>query len=492
MCLGIITKNMSQASPQQIPEGIVTSADSPSYVNLISKNAIPLGTLLNLCGQLGMVVESLSKSQSISKSRSYEEANEAKQIPIINTRDLQFQSKIQILGDITSLENSIIDRAHTVITPGTVATTPTTESLKNIFAPEHRNWSPIGELLHTGSPLSINISGLAKHIGIFGKTGSGKSSTEINLLNSVASKNGTAIVFDLHGEMKHAKIPNSNLLEGKLDPKFLDNDALADIIEIRSGSTIQRTVLTQSLTDHVKNSRHFWESLLLEVRTHLEEKGHKSAAERVIEMIELIQIKQAKLFQPIGNPIYSIIPGKINLIDLSELTAKQADLVVSEYLKKIDTDRRRACNPDGNPNYRVQFKIPVFIMIDEVHNFIPLDDSTRSKFWIKKVARESRKFGVSLGITTQRIRNCDPTVISQLGSMIIHTTTHADDKSVLHSSSEHITSEMLPRISELGCGQVLMLGDVVRIPVYGKVTFYENKYSSDHDLVAEWAKASQT
>ena len=481
---------MDNLSETQNIEGIVTSADSPSYVNVISKKAIPLGTILNVSGQLGILVESVSKSQAISKSRSFEEAHEAKKIPYINSRDLQYENKIQIQGEIKSLENGVITRIHTVITPGTAAVTPAAESLQNIFAPQHRNWSPIGQLLHADSPLSINVSGLSKHVGIFGKTGSGKSSTEINILHTIASKHGTAVVFDMHGELKHAKIPNCNLLEGKLNPSYVNADTLAEIIGIRSTSEIQKTVLTQSLTEKVRRSAKFWDDLLDEVNTHLEDKSHKNAAERVAEMIELIKIKQAKLFQPIGNPFRQLRPGRINIIDLSDLSERQADIVVSEYLKKIDYDRRRACNEDEG--YEVQFPTPLVIMIDEAHNFIPLDDSTKCKFWIKKIARESRKFGVCLGISTQRIRACDATVISQLGSMIIHTTTHADDKSVLNSSSEHITTEMLPRISELGCGEILMVGNIVKIPVYGKVTFYENKYSSDHDLVAEWAKASQT
>lgn len=479
-------------SKEITPEAIVISADSPIYINVMSQGPLPLGKLVEIknslqdsdSNQLGMIVEANSSSQAIGKSRSFQEALESREIPQINDRDVQYINKVKIQGKIGSLKSGIVNHDHFTITPGTVVETPTEQILEEIFAPTQSSWAHVGKVMHSNTDLKININAISRHVALVGKTGSGKSSSLCSILNAVAEKNGTIVLFDVHGEFKSAKIKNANYLDGKLNPQWLGEDSLAAILGIKANSELQKAVLTQSLTADVKNSVNFLDALMEEINSHDWDKAHKYPAQRVTEMINMLLSRQSRLLVTRGNPFRNLLPNKINIVDLSSLTEKQMDVCIAEYLYKIDFDRRSACG--NNPNYHVQFPSPVIVAIEEAHNFIPIEKDTRSKSHIVKISREARKYGLSLIISTQRVRLADNTIVSQVGSIIAHKTTHQDDLHILNTCTEEMTRELEDRIPELSSGEALILGNMVKIPVFAKMDYIKNDFSADFDLVAEW------
>ena len=65
------------------------------------------------------------------------------------------------------------------------------------------------------------------------------------------------------------------------------------------------------------------------------------------------------------------------------------------------------------------FNSPIFVIIEEAHVFIPKGEDARAKYWATKIAREGRKFGLGLGIVSQRPRNIEPSILSQMGSLAV-------------------------------------------------------------------------
>ena len=65
------------------------------------------------------------------------------------------------------------------------------------------------------------------------------------------------------------------------------------------------------------------------------------------------------------------------------------------------------------------FNTPVFVIIEEAHVFIPKNEDAKAKYWAAKIAREGRKFGLGLCIVSQRPRDIEANVLSQMGSLAV-------------------------------------------------------------------------
>ena len=65
------------------------------------------------------------------------------------------------------------------------------------------------------------------------------------------------------------------------------------------------------------------------------------------------------------------------------------------------------------------FNSPIFVIIEEAHVFIPKGEDARAKYWATKIAREGRKFGLGLCVVSQRPRNIEPSILSQMGSLAV-------------------------------------------------------------------------
>jgi hypothetical protein len=100
------------------------------------------------------------------------------------------------------------------------------------------------------------------------------------------------------------------------------------------------------------------------------------------------------------------------------------------------------------------------LLVEEAHRFIPsagLGFTGASYF--HKIARETRKFGLTAGFIDQRPSKLDDEIVSQLGSRIIHRLDDPDDvKSALSGMNKQ---KWLPIASKLGIGESIFFGSVV-------------------------------
>ena len=104
------------------------------------------------------------------------------------------------------------------------------------------------------------------------------------------------------------------------------------------------------------------------------------------------------------------------------MSEKQANVAVSYYLQELLNDRKdsvRAKNAKQTTKRNPRFSSSIFVVIEEAHVFIPKTEDTQAKYWASKIAREGRKFGLGLGIVSQRPRSLDPNIVSQMGSLAV-------------------------------------------------------------------------
>ncbi|MCS6768721.1 MAG: ATP-binding protein, partial [Candidatus Nitrosocaldus sp.] len=110
------------------------------------------------------------------------------------------------------------------------------------------------------------------------------------------------------------------------------------------------------------------------------------------------------------------------------------------------------------------------------------------KYIAGKIAREGRKFGVSLIIVSQRPRRLDQDVLSQMGSLAILRLTNPEDQRYINESSEAVSKELLEYLPSLNVGEAILVGQWVNIPSIVKVDeVKEKRGGEDMSAVDEWS-----
>ncbi|HKU33679.1 MAG TPA: ATP-binding protein, partial [Candidatus Nitrosotalea sp.] len=108
------------------------------------------------------------------------------------------------------------------------------------------------------------------------------------------------------------------------------------------------------------------------------------------------------------------------------------------------------------------------------------------------VAREGRKFGIGLGVVSQRPRNIDPNVLSQMGSLAIMKIVQDDDQQQISSAAESLSKDLISQLSSLNIGDALFIGQWVNLPSIVHIDEVKGKRSgSDLDAVSEWSQTDK-
>lgn len=110
--------------------------------------------------------------------------------------------------------------------------------------------------------------------------------------------------------------------------------------------------------------------------------------------------------------------------------------------------------------------IPFHILVEEAHRYIKHDDDKNLIGYniFERVAKEGRKYGVLLGIITQRPVELSDTVISQCSNFIIFKTTHPRDIEYIKQMIPNISEEVIDKQKGLQSGTCLGFGSAFKIP----------------------------
>jgi uncharacterized protein len=177
----------------------------------------------------------------------------------------------------------------------------------------------------------------------------------------------------------------------------------------------------------------------------------------------------------------SLIPYDI----LQNVTALLGRLFL-EFLQRID-------KTDIYKGKEVRGKFPVVLVLEEAHNYIPNpkkeDETSVSREVFERIAREGRKYGLSLIISSQRPSELSRTVLSQCNSYIVHRIQNPEDQEYIKKLLPSISHDLLKQLPVLGQGIALIFGDCVRAPMQ----VYINKpsptpKSSDPEFWNHWTK----
>lgn len=177
---------------------------------------------------------------------------------------------------------------------------------------------------------------------------------------------------------------------------------------------------------------------------------------------------------------------QITIIDMSLLPFQVLETVtgligrmILDFLSRFEKDKRGS--------------MPVVIVLEEAQNYIPekniKDRESISRRVFERIAREGRKYGLSLLISSQRPSELSKTVLSQCNSFIVHRIQNPDDQIYIRKLVSSANSEILSQLPTLPQQHVILMGDCVKTPVVAKMKTANPKPNSNNPkFISNWLK----
>jgi DNA helicase HerA-like ATPase len=110
---------------------------------------------------------------------------------------------------------------------------------------------------------------------------------------------------------------------------------------------------------------------------------------------------------------------------------------------------------------------PLLLVCEEAHRYMSADNNVGfgpTRRAISRIAKEGRKYGVYLGLITQRPAELDPTILSQCNTLFAMRMTNDRDQALLRSAVSDTAADLLSFLPSLGTGEVFAFGEGVALP----------------------------
>lgn len=167
--------------------------------------------------------------------------------------------------------------------------------------------------------------------------------------------------------------------------------------------------------------------------------------------------------------------------------------IILDFLQRI---RGPAEIKDENTEEKIQLEetrgeFPVVLILEEAQNYIKearsQEQESPSKLVFERIAREGRKYGLSLVVASQRLSDLSKVVLSQCNSFIVHRLQNPEDLRYFKEIIPEIHSILLEQLPSLASQTALILGECVRAPMHVKIrTASPKPQSKNPELWKHW------
>ncbi|MCP9448032.1 MAG: DUF87 domain-containing protein [Nitrospira sp.] len=158
------------------------------------------------------------------------------------------------------------------------------------------------------------------------------------------------------------------------------------------------------------------------------------------------------------------------ILDLSLLAAEVLENVTALIGRLILEFLQRLGEHGGE---RARGSLPVVLVLEEAQNYIQQtrssEDESISRVVFERIAREGRKYGLSLVVASQRPSELSKTVLSQCNSFIVHRLQNPEDLRYFKEIVPAIYGPMLDQIPALAPQTALILGECVSAPALVRI-----------------------
>ncbi len=410
--------------------------------------------------------------------------------------------------------------------PGAYVYPATSEDLRQIYASDGRANVEIGNVYPTKdirAGLYID-SLLGKHFALLGSTGTGKSTSAALILHRIcaAAPEGHIVMIDPHGEYNAAFRGTGQTFDvtNLQMPYWLMNFEEHCEVFLTSGGADRQDdaeVLGKCLlAARMKNrlAEQFGKVtvdaplpyLLSDLTTILQnemgklDKGRTSAPyQRIKNKIDEIKSDPRYQFMFSGMLVADTMAdflaklfrlpseGKpISIIDVSGVPSDITSTVVAVLSRLIF---------DFSIWSREEHPRPILLVCEEAHRYVPsekhADNSSVGKI-LSRIAKEGRKYGISLGLITQRPSDLAEGVLSQCGTIIAMRLNNERDQSFVKAAMPEGSRGFLDAIPALRNREAIICGEGVTIPI--RATFddleeFKRPASDDPSFSELWTRS---
>ena len=379
----------------------------------------------------------------------------------------------------------------------------------------------IGTPLDMETPVCLNLTRFAERSnGIFGKTGTGKTFlTRLVLSGLIRNDKAVNFIFDMHNEygwrgMKESskgasfvkglkQIFGNRIAIFSLDPKssrdrgvqpdhevFISYEQIQveDIAPLQEELRLNPTAMESAYLVYAIYKEKWLETLLAKEGKEVEEfaeeigahKGSLVALHRKLKRLERFpfMVKRFRGGDSIDRIMEYIDRGIHIVLEFGRQTSTLCYLLVAniiarriheEYVKK--SERYYATqNPEDQPRQLV-------LTIEEAHKFLNPVAAKQTIFGT--IAREMRKYFVSLLVVDQRASGIDEEVLSQIGTKIVALLNDEKDIQAILTGVSNASGLRSVLASLDSKQQVLVLGHAVPMPVVIQTRNYDEQFYRD-------------
>lgn len=339
---------------------------------------------------------------------------------------------------------------------------------------------------------------LGRHFAVLGTTGAGKSCAVALLLRSILNENpqGHVVLVDPHNEYAAAfgdmaevvnignlQLPHWLLNFEEISSVLISPNShtaeseaaiLADAILQAKSRTVEEAVFNEHLTIDTPVPYRLSElaRIVDDAMGKLTKADGATPYLRLKARIESLRSDKRFSFMFAGLTIHDVmanvlarfiripVEGKpITIIDLSGVPSEIVDVVVSVLVRMVFDfavwgDRA--------------FGVPVLLVCEEAHRYVPRDAATGfepTRRALARIAKEGRKYGVSLGLVTQRPSEISETILSQCNTLFAMRMSNEQDQHFVQKALPEAAAGLINTLSALRPQEAVAVGEGVVLPM---------------------------
>lgn len=336
--------------------------------------------------------------------------------------------------------------------------------------------------------------------------------------------NSHVVIFDIHSEYKSA-FPDANLIDINnlvLPYWMLNSDELQELfLDTDSNDHNQRYIFKESVVDNRKeefsgseadkSKIHFDSPLYFDIQKVLD-----SARAKNNEIIDTGEVygSGAKKGQPktTQGSLYGKLTNFVNRLE-NKINDRRLEFLLGDRTKTItfeetlsqllgyNTDTKsnvtvidlsgvpfevlsitvslisrilfeygyfyKRLRSERNPEEKINNDIPLLLVYEEAHKYVPNSDLVKyraSKSSIERIAKEGRKYGVTLLLASQRPSEISETIFSQCNNFIAMRLTNPNDQNYVKKLLPDTLGNLIDTMPSLKAGEGLLIGESIILP----------------------------
>ncbi|MBF0354153.1 MAG: DUF87 domain-containing protein [Alphaproteobacteria bacterium] len=339
---------------------------------------------------------------------------------------------------------------------------------------------------------------LAKHFAVLGTTGSGKSCTVALLLHRLLSANPLAhiVLLDLHNEYGGAFKDRAEIIDTsnlQLPYWLLNFEESVEVLT--TGDSSDRQQQMSILRDCLLAARKGFAKdnpdaqgytvdtpspyrmselvrLIREAAGKLDKPENSAPFLRLLARIDSLTtdrrfgfmfsglVVRANLADVMGRLFRIPVQGKpLTVIDLSGVPSEIVDVLVSVLARTV-FDFGLWSSP--------QRSVPLLLVCEEAHRYVPAnpeDGFAPTRRALGRIAKEGRKYGIALGLITQRPSELSASILSQCGTLFVLKMSNEQDQLFVARALPEGARDLLTALPTLRPQEAVLVGEGASVPM---------------------------